>query len=646
MAMTKALTPIAIGPLTAKNRIAVSAHSSGLMCLSGDSSKLNSYVEARAFGGVGLFILGETLVHDGAERAGEAWGLAVSQPGITAVYRTLAATARQHGMLLLDQLSHLGGQVWSTHGAQAFAPSPIAQMISGVTPAALDDDQIERVEAAYVEAARRAVDGGLDGVEIKCDQGKLLHQFLSSNFNQRRDQYGGDVGARVSFPLRIARAIRNAVPEGFVMGVRVTFHDYASDEEARDTTAAFLHAAKFDYVNLSAATNSTYTGYVSGHGDEGAAFLSLDDERAIIRTVTSVPLMLAGKIQTLDQANTIIGAGQADLVAMTRAHIADPEIVRKYHAGQSARIRPCIACNQSCVGNTWEGREVRCIHNIGAGREDEFSDRSIGKTSAPGRLVIIGGGPAGMEAARVAGLRGHQVSLYEAEQTLGGQLLSARLRPGASRIIDVVAHLEQELRRLPNVHIHLGTRVGEQALAGFRDVDRLFVAIGSADEVPTIDHGVRLLSAQDALTSTFQPGDRVLVADEDWIQNGLGISVALLDKGAIPEIITTREAVGLGLNVVTLISQTAKLRDANVAMSPLTAFAGVKSDGSVRTVDLCTGREKQAGGYAAVVLVKNRKPLRLDLSPDVRCASVMLGDCVFPRGLEYAIRDGNFNARF
>lgn len=640
------LSPVAIGERTAKNRVAVSAHSSGLMCADGNSDKLHAYVEHRAWGGVGLFVLGETLVHDGAEVAGEAWGLAVSGPGIEQTYARLAAAARANDMLLLDQLSHLGGQVWATRGAIAFAPSAVAHPISGVVPAPMDEEQLDRIAGAYVEAAQRAVAGDLDGVEIKCDQGKLLHQFLSSHYNRRNDACGGDANGRSAFPLRILRAIRAAVPPKFILGVRLSLQGYDGLPEAIATTAAFLENAPIDYVSVSSDTNSTYTGYVRGHGGEDTPRPSLDDAVRTVRAATRLPLMVAGKVGTLKEADALIASGRADLVAMTRAHIADPAIVRKHRAGHTARTRPCIACNQSCVGNTWEGREVRCIHNVSAGREVDLSDRDVGRAEQPARVAVIGGGPAGLEATRIAGMRGHRVHLFEAEDRLGGQLLWARCRPGSSRLGEVIEHLEGEVRRIPNVTIHLGAAISEADGSKLGNPDVIFVATGSKSPPPQMRHGTHLLAAEQALSGEWlKAGDKALVVDEDWLQNGLGIALALARAGVAPEIITTREALGTGLNVVTLVSQLAELRAGGVAMFPLTAFIGISEDGITRTLDLCTGRQEDRGLYAGVVLVQNRQPAPVRLSATEAPRIHRIGDCVFPRGVEFAMLDGNRYAR-
>jgi dimethylglycine catabolism A len=641
-----ALSSIGIGARTAKNRIAVSAHSSGLIDANGNSDKLHFYVESRAWGGVGLFLLGETLVHDGSELAGEAWGLAVSHEGIENTYSRLANVARAHDMLLLDQLSHLGGQVWSTPGASAFAPSAIAHTISGVVPSPLDEEKLKQIEMAYVDAAKRAVDGGLDGVEIKCDQGKLLHQFLSSRYNQRRDSYGGSVEGRLVFPLRVISAVRAAVPEAFIVGVRISLFGYDSAVEAVQATKLLLKGAPFDYVSISGETNSTYTGYLAGHGGEQTPRPSFQDAVSQVRAVSNAPVMIAGKILTLKQAEDAITSGQADLVAMTRAHIADPAIVRKHIEGQLVGIRPCIECNQSCIGNTWEGRQVRCIHNVAAGREAEYSDRTVIKAEEPLRVAIIGGGPCGLEAARIAGLCGHKVDLYEANNELGGQLRSAQLRPGSSSFRDVVAFLEREVRRFPNVTLHLGTRIVDGRQAELEGAEVVLVAVGSDPLPATTSQGTHLWSSHDALVAnTLRAGDRVLVVDEDWVQNGLGIAISLINKGVVPEIITTREAIGSGLNVVTLISHLSTLRSHGVQMLPLTAFAGLDDSGCVKTMDLCTGVKVNRGSYSAIVFVQNRQPNRIDLSASNARITRMMGDCVFPRGLEYAILDGNRYAR-
>ena len=647
------LTPLSIGQRRAKNRIFISAHAYGFLGPSGlPSDKLYYYVRERLRGGVALMVLGETQISDYPNGPAERWASYLCCDEVIPIYRRLSQEADRCGALIFEQLSHPGGQVWPSYGCVAVAPSAVPHSIAGLVPRELSEPEIGTLVEQFGDAARRVRRGGLHGVEIKCDQGKLHHQFLSRKYNRRCDRHGGSVENRLLFLFLTLKAVRSAGGADLVIGLRLpgdTF--YCATDKFPDLDAAEIRIIVniveswnlVDYISVSGGTNSFQFGYWQSHGDSTVPPMNFVPLSAAIKAGTKLPIFVGSNVRTLEDAALVVRRGHADMVAMTRAHIAEPAIIAKALAGHIEDIRPCIACNQSCVGNTWEGRELRCIHNPAAGRELECSESVLSPAKEPRQIVVIGGGPAGMEFARVSALRGHFVTLCEETSRLGGRVNVAAITPHRERFAEVVTFLERQLLKAKNCRPVLNCRVNANHPV-LETADVVVLATGAHYLVPPEfqNREVQTLALPDAIAAPqFWRGERVLIVDEDWHLNALSYAELISSHGAEVWLVTSQDYCGKGLDLVTLTSFHSRLRREQVTMRVWTEIANLERS-SVQLRSLLDGEIEVVSGVSAVVFACPPIPDSvIPLATSSVAKVYKIGDCAFSRGLEFAIYDAH-----
>ncbi len=480
MALERVLSPVTINGVVVKNRVVRTAHGTSMGY--GDlSDDLIGYHAARARGGVGLSILEAASVHWSGPMTLHAWN-----DNIISRYRQLMAAVAPTGMKVFAQLNHMGlygGAPWQ----RPWSASEAAVPMSAMRARAMSRDEIAEVTAAFAQAASRAKAGGLHGVEVHCAHDFLLQQFISPQHNQRDDEYGGSLENRMRFYLQVLQAVRAAVGEDFIVGTRVGPHNLAGGlnvEEHIDIVNLVLEAKLINYLNVSHGSSLNSHKIIGAMHEPKGYEIPFSEQ---ITALTDLPTIVAGRFLSLADADALIEAGKADLVGMTRAHIADADVVRKTQAGRSAEVRPCIGCNQGCVGGLNRGR-VGCAVNVAAGQELRLGEELIELAKQPKRVVVVGGGPAGMEAARVAALGGHQVTLLEATPHLGGALQAARLAPKHGDIGLIADWLAGEMGRR-GVDVRLSAPASASAVRSLHP-DVVVVATGAPKNPQSLISGV------------------------------------------------------------------------------------------------------------------------------------------------------------
>lgn len=516
MTLTHVLTPIRIANVEIRNRVARSAHGTHL----GVNEDMVAYHVARGRGGVGLSIIEVLAVHRSTLGT-----INIETPNLEGEYRKLVEAVRPTGMKLFQQLWHAGNLASSYDGGPPWSASDLPGPQAGIPAIPMTKAMIDEIIAAYADAARKMAAWGIDGVELHAAHGYLPAQFLSPTFNKRTDEYGGPFENRVRFLHEVMVAIRNAVPKGYPVGIRVAPDDVVPGGLGVDENLA---AARYleergllDFVDVSLGNAHTMRRVVAGmHEPTG---YELPTSTAITRKV-SVPTIVTGRFRTLEEADQVIRAGDATMVSMVRALIADPDLINKTVAGHPEQVRPCIACNQGCHARVWEAPyRMGCAINAGAGFERTLGDDRLVKAAIPRRVLVVGGGPAGMEAARVAALRGHRVTLAEASAVLGGALLAAARAPTRHVMKDFTTWLEQEIYRL-GVQVRLSTYVeAEDVIA--ESWDAVIVATGST---PRMD-GVQISNPTEPIVGMEQPH---VISSTDLVmgaRSSLGRSAVVID---------------------------------------------------------------------------------------------------------------------
>jgi 2,4-dienoyl-CoA reductase-like NADH-dependent reductase (Old Yellow Enzyme family)/thioredoxin reductase len=537
MTYTHVQTPLKIGRTTIKNRIFRPAHAT-ILGKGAMSDALIAYHEARARGGAGLSIVEVGSVHQTSPLAIDLWK-AELEPG----YRKLGDMGRKYDMKIFQQLWHAGHHGMPRDGGPPWGVSATPSVEVGIVPVEMTKAMIAEIIEAYATAARRMEAWGLDGVDVHCAHGYLPGQFLSANTNLRTDEYGGGtVAERARFVIELMGAVRNAVSRDFVVGVRLA-PDLTVNGVDEDQNLEIAHILETrgltDYINVSVGNYNSYTKMVGGmHEPVG---YELPTSVPITRNV-KLPTMVVGRFRTLEECDQVIRAGDADMVGLVRAMIADPDLVTKSLAGKADEVRPCIGCNQACVAQvSTEHGHLECAVNPGNGHELYRGDAMLTPAPEPKTVLVVGGGPSGLEAARVAALRGHKVTLAEASPVLGGTLRAAAKAPTRHGMIDIATWLEAEVFRL-GVDVRLSTYMDADDVTA-SGAAAVIVATGAFPRMDGIQHShpgqpIRNFHRRNVISSFdlfMQPpadlGKTAVVIDDVGHYEGLAASEQLMNAG-------------------------------------------------------------------------------------------------------------------
>lgn len=511
--------PLRLGASTARNRIVFAPHTTNLALDGLPDEDCIAYYERRAGGGAGVIVLEEAQVHPSSlpyQRAIRGY-----DPAAVTAYRRLAERLHALGALVILQLNHAGMQgTGHIDKRELWAPSPVPNAATLEMPKVMEPEDIAAVVEGFGRVARHATEAGLDGVEVNAGQFSLVRQFLSGLTNQRDDEYGED---RLRFGRKVLAAVRREA-SGRIVGLRLSCDELAPwagiTPEAAPALAAAL-APEVDYVSV--VTGSIYSPHATRAGMHRPPGYALGLAASVRAAVDGVPVFASGSLVDAAQASEALSTHQADAVEMTRALIADPDLPLKVSEGRGHEIRPCIRCNQDCVVRSASNARVSCIHNPEAGWERGWPP--IKPASRARRVLVVGGGPAGLEAARVAALRGHQVTLLERAAALGG---TPRLVAAAGQrhpLGDVPAWLEARLAELP-VEVRLGV---EATAAAALDLDPEWVVLatgGRARELPPT-----WLTVRQALAGELPGTGRVLVVDRQGGYPAIDAARAAAERG-------------------------------------------------------------------------------------------------------------------
>ncbi|MBF9035132.1 FAD-dependent oxidoreductase [Rhodobacterales bacterium HKCCE2091] len=504
------LAPLDLGHVTLPNRVLMGSMHTGLE-ETGDWPRVARFYAERAAGGAALIVTGGMAPNrEGGVFPGAA-GL-FSETDI-ANHRTVTGAVHDAGGRIAMQILHAGRYAY---GPECVAPSALKSPISPFPPKALDAEGIEKQIADIVTAAARAREAGYDGVEIMGSEGYFLNQFLVRHTNRREDEWGGSYENRMRLPVEVVRRVREAVGPDFIIIYRISMIDLVPDGSTFDEVVTLAKAIE--------AAGATILNTGIGWHEARIPTIATSVPRRAFSWVTKklmgnvgIPVITSNRINTPDVAESVLAEGCADMVSMARPFLADAEFVAKAAAGRADEITPCIACNQACLDHTFGGKLTSCLVNPRACHETELD---IAPADAPKRIAVVGAGPAGMAAAITAAGRGHEVSLFEKGDRVGGQLNMARVIPGKEEFHGLVHWFETMLDR-SGVDLRLGTAPDPDALAAF---DEVIVATGVLPRDPEIpgQDGPNVISYVDLLTGTVTTGERFAVVGA----GGIGFDVA------------------------------------------------------------------------------------------------------------------------
>jgi 2,4-dienoyl-CoA reductase (NADPH2) len=519
--------PVAIHRLQLKNRIYMPAMHLGMASNFEVTDQLVDFYTERAKGGAGAICVGYATVD---EFSGNTTNIGAHRNDFIPGLSRLAKAIRTHSAAAIVQLNHAGryNHSFFLEGRPPVAPSAIASRLTRETPRALTEDEIQAVVTHFAAAARRVREAGFDGVEVLSGTGYLISEFLSPLTNQRNDAYGGSLANRMRFGLEVMTAIRQAVGDDFPLIVRMNGNDFMPQGQSREELQTYARAlteqATVNALSINVGWHEARVPQITSAVPRGAfAYLA----RAIKAQVTT-PVIYGHRVNDLDTARRLLADDMCDMIAMGRALIADPALPAKALAGRQHSIVHCVACAQGCFDRLFQLRHVECLCNPAAGHEKAAQCEPV---PTPRKVMVIGGGPAGMQAALAAAARGHAVTLYEQGNRLGGQLHLAAAPPGREEFVSLALDLAAQLD-LHGVPVRLNCRVDEDLLRQVQP-DRVILATGARPVVPPIP-GCQLphvVQAWDVLMNRVPVGSEVVVIGGGAV--GVETALYLADKGTL-----------------------------------------------------------------------------------------------------------------
>ncbi len=643
---------IRVGPHMLRNRIFVPAHTTNYGANNLPTDRHLAYHRARAAGGAAMIVFEAIRVHESS--LGRAQGVNGFDRAAIPRFAAIARAVQAEGAKLFGQIIHLGRHIDGNFTrTPSWSASAVPWSALAPPPHPMTEAEILAVIDAHAEVARNLVEAGLDGIEIAMGHGHLIQQFMSPAVNFRIDGWGGDEHSRTRFAREALRAVRHAVGDRAAVGIRISADEFLTGgltlSDMQRITGKLCDAAAVDFVNVSHSAyhgSKTISTQIADMAFAHDAFHHLPRgiAAALREAGHDTPVFAACRFRTVTEAESFLAGGAIAMVGMARAHLADPGLVNKARDGRDAEQRPCIGCNQGCAGFLAQSLAITCLTNPGAGREVDWG--TLAPAPAPRRVLVVGGGPAGMEAAAIAAARGHQVALWEAIDRLGGALAWTRAMPKRADFGLLLDAQATALRRA-GVAVRLGHVADADKIAAHAP-DAVVLATGATAAVLSIDGGGPVLTMQQALADPGALPNAVAVVDTlgswalagfvEWLA-GTGRAVTLVAPTGTP---------GWQVNIYSSYAWRDRLRQLGVRIIGLHAPRHFDGEALMLT-DLSTGAPGEALRVEAVVAPAHGTPNdALAAALRARNAAIdvhLVGDCASPRSALEAVFEGHAAGR-
>jgi 2,4-dienoyl-CoA reductase-like NADH-dependent reductase (Old Yellow Enzyme family) len=636
---TALLSPASIGPVPVRNRVVSTSHQTGLVHEHLPTDDLLAYHQARARGGVGAIFIEATAIHPTGLLTAHTLGGYL--PAIVPAYRRLSDAVHDEGARLFVQLFHGGReQISSSPKAPAVAPSAVPSLRFKSEPRALSATEIAELLDGYAVASRHAAEGGLDGIEVSMAHGYLPAQFFSALSNRRDDSYG--LAARTRFAAEVMSAIREATDSRIALGARLSADELVpgglGPDDAAEIAQELHDAGLVDFVSL-ALGHSAFPAASTWIAPPPPADLDAiaDPAAAVRRAVRDVTLIATTRVLDLEHAEAMIAAGACDLVGMTRAHIADPELIAKTEAGRADTLIECVGCNQACIGHYHAGVPIGCAVNPRTGRERTL--QSPTPRQAGRRVLVMGAGPAGAAAALEAAAAGDEVTLVEREPEIGGQLRLAGLAPAHRELWERYRRSTLARLRVAAVALELSTHADAAVAAEF---DAVVLAAGARPYRPPLPDRTRcaVVDAWDAIRTPADITGPVLVADWGGGWDGLDAAERLAEAGLDVTLACAAPVPGETLHQYQRNLYLARLDHLGVTIMHHTELTADGDDLTLRHV--FSGRSQALPETTATLVMAQGRVPADELWPELEQhpGAVRAGDVLGPRTLEEAVLEG------
>jgi mycofactocin system FadH/OYE family oxidoreductase 2 len=640
-------SPLKLGSVEVKNRISFQPHLTNLAVNNLPSERQMYYWGERAKGGAGLIITEELTVHPtdmSYEKLIDVYHAEVI-PG----FKKITDYVHQFDAKIFAQLNHNGQQGdGSNSRLPVWAPSPIPDVLFRETPKEMEPEDIEEVARYFAKSAIHVRESGFDGIELQFGHSSLARQFLSPLTNFRSDEYGGSLENRMRAPLKFIAAVRKAVGNDFTLGIRMCADEMIPGGldlgQVQEICALFEASGLIDFMDLSIAT--FYNLYLV----EGSMHTPLGYTiplAAGIREKIKLPVFCTGRINDPVMAEKVLANGQADMIGMCRGLICDPYMPKKAFEGRLDDIRYCVADNQGCIGRIGLNKSIGCIQNPAVGREQEWGEGTLAKASVKKKVVIVGGGPGGMWAAKMAGRRGHSVTLFDRNETLGGQVLTAMKGTGRDEFGVIVRNEKTQVEKA-GATVRLGVEVtAEQVLA--EKPDAVIVATGSRPKEHPVGgaDGPGVYNVWQVLNGEGELGQNVCLIDYDGHHRATATAEFLANQGKKVHMITSSLFIGAELGPTQDLYLTRqRLLQKGVTFTPDIAVIELGGEAGAKTVkgfNVYSNIWDDWGPFDSLVLAMGQRAddaLYMSLKGKVP-ELYRVGDSVAPRKVDMAIGEGH-----
>jgi len=632
---------INIGSMVIKNRLLMPAMSINFGIDKDDNitDQLTQYFVTRAKGGVGMMLVGGGAVHP----------LGLEVPDLPKLWKDscipslqkMVNEVKKYDVKFGMQIMH-GGRQSSFENRIAPSAIPAPAVVKGPPPKEMNINDIKEAISSFGDAARRSKEAGFDFIEIHGAHGYLVSQFLAKNSNTRQDNYGGDFQNRVRFILEVLKDIKEKTGSNFPVGIRINGNDYIDNGFTLDESielAKILEKAGAAYLHVSAGVYGSKELTIPSMYVKHGCFVHLAEA---VKKEVSIPVITVGRIKSPEMADQIIKLGKADMVAIGRSLIADPEYPNKAKQGKISEIRPCIGCCLGCIHSVLQKEPGSCVVNPDVGREYLIKDND--KTDSSKKVLIIGAGPAGLAAARMAAIRGHNVIICDEQSHIGGMAKYASIPPGRSEIMDIINYFINELKRL-KVELRLNTSINENLVDSINPQE-VIIASGSLPELPVIkglfQTKMELLTVIDILSGNKITGDKVIIIGGG--QAALVLTDFLAQKGKQIVVLNRKNHFAEEMSSNDRFYLRQRLKNDNVNLIKQVSIQKFSDD---NVVIKSKGEKKVLEGFDTVVIAEKMTPIIKikELFKNKKMSVNVIGDAKNPRIIMYAISEAEEMAR-
>ena len=643
--------PFRINGLALRNRIFMPAHTTNFGVDHLPSARHVAYHRERAAGGVAMIIFEAIRVMENT--LGRPQGVCGYLPESVQAFQAVADAIHEGGASFIAQICHMGRQIEGEfERTVSWGASPIRWSMSAYPPKQMNRRDMQQVIDAHLRTAENMLKAGADGIELHWGHGHLLQQFLSPLSNRREDEYGGSTENRLRFPLEVARCLREALGPSVCLGVRISAEEYHDDGLTLDESCRIIALAapqvQLDFIHVSHSAYHMSRSLGTQMADmaiDPAPFRALPGRirEAASNSARPIAILSVCKYRTLDDAGQMLTSGAADMIGMARAHVAEPELVSKWQSGRADEVQPCIGCNQGCAQNLERNIALTCLVNPRAGREAIWGRADLDRVATPRTVLVVGGGPAGLEAAAVAAGRGHRVTLWERSTELGGRLALAaglRLREDFGLWL---AFAQRRLQRL-GVAIELGRVASPDSIAAMRP-EQVIVATGAQPLSLTLGDGTRALSLDEG-ARIDAAGLSIAVYDETGDWGALGLVEHLSASGAKVVLLTPAGGVLWRTTIYSSTTTFARWRERKIRIRSFRRPLALDGKRLLLEDTSCGERETLEGIDRLIAVVPPRADDGLEAllaNAGIACSAV--GDCVAPRNALEAIFEGHRSGR-